>query len=194
MTKRPALLLLLAVVMMSFADAAKAIDWSSCQNDLDRLRRAARDAADAAEQAASAYDDLESARSDAESQASDLQSAINSLRYCQSNRRECSSERWRFESARSNYESARSRFESARSNYEYAKSSADSEMDGVSLRVRSSEYSCDTSLGAVVGEKAAAIDPVCRTIQRYKGRVSAAELVDFCKRSNSEADCRRCLE
>jgi hypothetical protein len=35
--------------------AAQAVDWSSCHSDLDRLRRASRDAADAADQAGSEY-------------------------------------------------------------------------------------------------------------------------------------------
>jgi hypothetical protein len=73
------------------ARRANAVDWSSCQDDLDRLRRAARDAADAAEAANSRYRDLESASS--------------WLRLCSG---ECSFERWRYQSARGDYESAKS--------------------------------------------------------------------------------------
>src|SRR5262249_25674050 len=40
----------------------QSVDWSSCNDDLDRLRRAARDAADKAEEVRSAKDSLRNCR------------------------------------------------------------------------------------------------------------------------------------
>jgi hypothetical protein len=176
--------------------AALAVDWSSCHSDLDRLRRASRDAADAADQAGSEYRDLESAASDAESKANDLRSAISWLRSCQgSGGRDCSSERWRYESARSDYESAKSRFESAKSDYESAKSTADSHIDTVASRVRSAESSCDTTLSGTAGTgPRGSRDPGCRVLQRYKGKLTASRLMELCLRSKSEAECKECLD
>jgi len=187
--------LIAAEVMIHGAGAAPAADWSSCHDDLDRLRRAARDAADAAEQAGSKHRDLESAASEAESKANDLRSAVSSLRSCQAWSRDCSSERWRYESARRDYESAKDDFDSAKSDYESAKSTADSEIDTVSSRVRSAESSCGTALGgaAVAGQRGSG-DQVCRALQRYRGRLAATRLMELCRRSKSESECKECLE
>lgn len=51
-----------------FATDVFAVDWSDCASELDRLRRASRDAADYAETANSRKDDLESEKDDLESE------------------------------------------------------------------------------------------------------------------------------
>lgn len=48
--------------ILASSGLAVAADWDSCADDLDRLRRAARDASDKANEVRSAADDLESCR------------------------------------------------------------------------------------------------------------------------------------
>jgi hypothetical protein len=74
-----------------------AADWSSCHDDLDRLRSASSDASDAAEE-------VEQAAQDVESKKDDVESALSSLRRCTRN---CQYERSLYNSARSEYESAK---------------------------------------------------------------------------------------
>jgi len=103
-------------------------DWSSCADDLDRLRRGARNASDAAEQAKYAAEQAEYAREELENclMFPDVYDLLEDG---------CQSYRWDYESARSDYESAYSEYESARSNVE-------SELDTVGRRIRNVNGSC----------------------------------------------------
>lgn len=155
---------LAAVLFVGWALAA---DWDACQDDLDRLRRAARDAADIAETVKSRADDVEDAK--------------NALRSCGTWSRDCSAERWRYESASSDFESA--------------KGDLESELGTVASRIRSVEASCGYPVGS--GRFATpprSPDSFCAVLRRYKGSLPDQALIDVCKRSRSEEECRRCLE
>ncbi len=175
---------------------ALAVDWSSCQDDLDRLRRAARDAADAAERVKSEHEALESEASEMESKANEARSAASWLQSCRGWNRDCSMERWRHNSALSNYQSAKSSYEYAKSNFESAKAGLESELDRVASRVRSAEYSCgyDLDRGRGTTFRGAPVDPLCALLRPFKGRMSDQVLMDTCKKSKSEEECKRCLE
>ena len=184
------------IILIAFTSTAGGTDWSSCQDDLDRLRRAARDAADAAERVKSEYDELESKASEVRSRADDLNSAASSLRLCRGWNRDCSTERWRYNSALSDYESAKSTYEYEKSNFESAKSSLESELDTVASRVRSTEYSCEYDFGSgrTATFRGPPTDRLCALLRRLKGRMSDQALMDTCRKSKSEEECKRCLE
>ncbi len=188
-----------AMTIMGFlllAVPASAADWASCHDDLDRLRRATRDAADVAERVKSQYDDLESKASDVRSRVDDLSSAASWLRLCRGWNRDCSAERWRYNSALSDYESAKSAYEYAKSNFESAKSSLESELDTISSRIRSAESSCEYDLGSgrATMFRGGPTDRLCALLRRLKGRMSDQALMETCKKSKTEDECKRCLE
>jgi hypothetical protein len=128
--------------------AAWGADWSSCQDDLDRLRRASRDASDIAERVKSYHDDLESKTSDLRSKIEDVRSAASSLQSCRSRSRDCFLERSQYNSALSDHESAKSSYEYARSAFESERGNLESELSTISSRVRSVEASCEYGLGS----------------------------------------------
>ena len=99
-------------------------DWSSCADDLDRLRRASRDASEAAER-------TESAKQEFEDKREELQNCVNYPDIYDLMRDQCQSVRWDYESAKSEYESALSDLES--------------ELSTVEHRIRSVEWSCGVS-------------------------------------------------
>ena len=145
-----------------------AVDWGSCQDDLDRLRRASRDAADSADTVRSRADDLESAE--------------GNLRSCRIWSRDCSSEQWRYRSALSDFESA--------------KSTLEAELDTVSSRIRSVEFSCgyDLGSGGFTTSPGGQVDRFCALLRRLKGRIPDQTLMDTCKKSKTDEECKKCLQ
>ena len=159
------------------ASTLSAADWSSCHDDLDRLRSASSDASDAAEQ-------VEQAAQDVESKKDDVESALRYLRLCS---RDCWYERSRYNSARSDYESAKD-------DYESKKSDLESGLDDVASRVRDVESSCDYTIISGSAGRRPTTDRFCALLRRYKGRVNDQMLMDTCRKSKSEEECKRCLE
>lgn len=152
---------LLVALAVLFGSASHAADWDSCADDLDRLRRAARDATDVAERVKSAAADLENCRREP-----------------------------RF------YDSYGDRCSSKSSDYESEVSTLSSELDTVSRRVRDVSYSCDMQVGG--GLRAAppvrsSGNRMCDVMHQYVGRLPEATLIETCKKSMPEADCRKCL-
>ena len=164
----PMLLLVGLLLSLAAAPPVLAADWASCQDDLDRLRSAAGDAADAAETVNSAADEVESARS--------------SLNLCRLGRNDC----W-FE---------RSQYDSAVSDYESAKANLEGELDTASSAIRSAEMSCEYDLGT--GQKTTTrgrpTDRICAAIRRLKGRMPDRTLMEICTKSKTEEECKRCVE
>lgn len=146
-------LLLLAVGLL-FATAGGAADWDSCADDLDRLRRAARDATDIAERVKSAYDQAQSCRRD-----------------------------------KSTYGCT-----GAASDYENEVYSLNSELDSVARRVRDVAGSCDMDIGSArrVAPPSSG-NQTCDIMRRYVGRLPDAVLIETCKKSMTEAECRKCI-
>ena len=193
----PAVILIGSSIILTILIApARGADWASCQDDLDRLRRAARDAADEAERVKSQHDELESKASEVRSKADDVRSAASWLQLCRGGNRDCSMERWRYNSALSDYESAKSAHEYAKSNFESAKNSLQGDLDTVSSRVRSAESSCEYDLGSgrMATFRGPPTDRLCAVLRRFKGKMSDQALMDTCKKSKSEEECKRCLE
>ncbi len=187
---------LLALWMVVSATAAWGADWSSCQDDLDRLRRASRDASDIAERVQSYHDDLESKASDLRSKVEDVRSAASWLQLCRSRSRDCFLERSRYDSAVSDHESAKSSYEYARSAFESERSNLESELSTISSRIRSVEASCEYDLGSgrVTTSRGSAGDRLCMLLRRLKGRMSDQSLMDTCMKSKTAEECKRCLE
>lgn len=150
-----------------------AADWSSCQDDLDTLRTRAFEASDAAEQVHQAADELETKRQEWQ---------------------DCRAFPDIHDLLRNGCRSQRSDYQSARDEYESAKGNLESELDSVDSAIGSASASCEYSFSAGSASPRARIDPMCRLLQRYKGRVPPATLLDMCKKSRSEEDCKRCLQ
>lgn len=159
-TKRPVESILAAVVGALLSTAVVAADWNSCADDLGRLRRAARDAADVAEQIKSKESDLENCR--------------------------------RFPNT---FDLMRDSCKSYASDYESEVSSLQSELDTVESRVRDVSYSCGVDLGSVRSSAArpSSGNQLCDLYRRYKGRLPDSKLLQTCKKSMPEQDCRKCL-
>ncbi len=162
-----------SLVFLLLPTGLLAADWSSCHDDLDTLRRRASDASDAAEQVYQAADEVETKRR--ELQDCRAYPAVHDLM-----RDGCRSQR-------SDYESARDEFQSAKSNLE-------SELDDVDSAIRSASLACGYSFSNAAGAVGPRVDGMCRLMQRYKGRLPFANLLELCKQSKSETDCKKCLE
>ena len=89
---------LFLVLIITYIPFAQAADWSSCADDLDRLRRAARDASDTAREV--------------EAKKNDLQNCVNYPSIYDLMRDRCQSARWNYESVLSNLDSQLSIVES----------------------------------------------------------------------------------
>ncbi len=153
------------VVTFLASTSMQAADWNSCADDLDRLRRASRDAADSAEQVKSKYDEIENCRrfpdiydlmrDRCRSKVSDYQSALNSLQ--------------------SELSTVDSRIRSARSSCGYDLATLES-----------------PSLVAP-GAAPSGVPRICSVIQGYRGQIPDGQLLQICIKSASESECRKCF-
>jgi hypothetical protein len=165
-------LLILIFIYIPFAQAS---DWSSCADDLDRLRRAARDASDLAQQ-------VELAKQEFESKKGELENCLNYPKIYDFMRDRCQSLRW-------GYESAHSRYRSELSNLE-------SELNTIESRIRSVEWSCGYQFSIALPEKelkGQKKDP-CNLYLSYKNRLPITTLLELCKKSMTEDECKKCLD
>ena len=166
--------LIFVVLFIIAPSICQAADWSSCADDLDRLRRAVRDASDAAEEA-------ESARQEFESKKEELENCIHFPDIYDLMQDKCQSLRWDYESARSNYESALNNLED--------------ELDTVARRIRSVEWSCEVQFTGPTYKKSdnSKISSNCALFRSYKGKIPIATLLESCKKVMSEKECKKCL-
>lgn len=157
------------VVGMSFLapfSVSLAVDWDSCADDLDRLRRASRDASDVANDVKSKTDDFENCR--------------------------------RFPDV---YDLLRDRCQSKRWDYQSAMQSLKSELDTVDSRIRSVRLSCGYNLSSIEGPPTGLApsplrsqsDQLCELYRSYRGRLPMQNLLELCRKSISDAECRKCL-
>jgi hypothetical protein len=163
----------IVIAFLLWTASALAADWDSCEDDLDRLRRRASDASDAASTVRDMADDLRQKRDE-------LQQCLSYPQAFDLLQDNCQSLRWEYENARSSYESAMSDLEG--------------NLDDISSTLRSIEYSCGYAFGAGASGRKSTGDSFCRLLQRYKATVSAATLLQICMKSKSEADCKKCLQ
>lgn len=160
--------------------AASAADWGSCADDLDRLRRAARDAADKA-------NDVKSKSEDVESKSEEFE---NCKRYPDM-----------YDLLGDRCRSKASDYESALSDYESALSDLESELGTVDSRIRSVRSSCEYDLGTTGLPSLSQPPPsrsgnrACALYRSYKGKLPLETLLKTCTQSQSmsEAECKKCL-
>lgn len=160
-------------LVLLVAGTVLAADWSSCQDDLDRLRRRASDASDAASNVRDAAERAERKRREWEN---------------------CRTFPEVYDLWRDRCQSPQREYEGARRSYESVKTDLESKLEDVDSVLRSVESSCDYSFGARGAGTPYSGDPFCRLLQRYKGRVPTAALLETCKKSRSEEECKKCLE
>lgn len=154
-----------SLLMLSLASCgAWAADLSSCADDLDRLRKASRDASDQASTARSKQSDLEDCRNDRDGaeykndrcrdKASDFESAMSSLR--------------------SEMDTVDGRIRSARTSCGYNLTS----IDGTATTLPRPEGTGDSQ---------------CDLYRGYRGKLPFDALIKTCSQYMSEGDCKRCL-
>lgn len=138
-----------------FSVASQAADWDSCADDLDRLRRAARDATDVAERVKTAAEEIRNCKRDSSSY----------------------------------------RCSSVSSDFDSEVSSLNGELDTVARRVRDVRASCDMDIGGTVGfpPMRSSGNQMCDLMRRYVDRLPESTLIDTCKKSMPEAECRKCI-
>ena len=167
--------------------AASAADWDSCADDLDRLRRAARDAADKA--------------NDVKSKSDDVKSKSEEFENCKRYPDMYDLLRDRCRSKASDYQSAQSDYRSALSDYQNALSDLESELGTVDSRIRSVRSSCGYALGTTGSpsfsqpQPSGSGNPACALYRNYKGKLPLETLLKTCTQSQSmsEAECKKCL-
>lgn len=150
---------------------SSAQDWSSCQDDLDRVRRAARDASDTAQEL--------------ESKARELEDKRFELQSCLSYRHD------RCEFVREEYQRVREEYNSKKSDLE-------SELSSLESRFRSVQSSCGYNFalggGTIRRQPPQRQSGLCNVLQSYKGTTPPATLLSICLRSMPEEECRKCLQ
>lgn len=167
-------ILLLAAAVPLFASAGGA-DWSECSAELDRLRRAARDAQVAADEVASAADHLEAA-TDALDQCRSYPETYDLMSD------DCQMKRYDVESAASNFESARSDL----AGY----------LDALSRRARAVNMSCEVGVEISIEPQEHSIPSqvsICPAIRALARRVTTEKFSSFCSEALSLSECIQCL-
>jgi hypothetical protein len=140
------------------------VDWDSCAQNLDRLRRASRDAVDAANDVKSKAEEYENCK---------RYPNIHDLM-----RDRCQSKAWSYENALRTLESALvtvdSRIRSVSSSCGYDLTS-----------IGSAPYSQPNPPSST--------NRLCDLFRSYKDRLSPDTLFNICTQSMPESDCRKCL-
>jgi hypothetical protein len=161
--KRCALVILLFSTLCAWSVAYTA-DWDSCADDLDRLRRAARDATDAANEVKSNADDFENCK-----RYPDMYDFF---------RDRCQSKAY-------DYKSAVSTLESELNTVDRRVRSVNSScgIDISSIR----------SAPAARSRAPSSENRMCDLYRSYKNKLPMKNLLEACTKSMSEAECKKCL-
>lgn len=146
------------------ASSANSADWDSCADDLDRLRRAARDATDAANEVKSKAEDFENCK-----QYPDTYDLM---------RDRCRSKAYDYQSAASTLES-----ELNTVNSRVRSVSSSCGMDLSSMGAASPTRPRAPSSG----------NRMCDLYRGYKNSLPLETLIKTCTQSMSEAECKKCL-
>jgi len=160
-------------LLYSAVPSAHATNWSSCADELDRLRRAARDATDVAQE-------VESAKQELESKKNDLENCLNYPNIYDLMHDRCRSRRWDYDSALDNYKSHLNNLES--------------ELSTVESRIRSVQWSCDYQFSLSLPSGTLPKKDPCSVYQNYKNKLPSATLLEICKKSMTEDECKKCLD
>jgi hypothetical protein len=153
-----------AIFAMVFASFVNSADWSSCADDLDRLRRAARDAADVASEVKSKAEEFENCKTYPDthdllgdrcrSQAYDYQSKLDDLK---------------------------SELSTVASRVRSVNSSCGTDLPRIGRPAVS---------GPTVPSSG---NRLCDLYRSYKDKLPSEVLLKSCTQSMSEADCRKCI-
>lgn len=166
---------LLVVAAAALVASVAGADWTDCSTDLDRLRRASRDAQAAADEVASAAEEFEA--------------ATNELDQCKSY-----PELYDFMS--DGCRTARFDAESAASDLESERANLASYLDTVSRRARDVNTSCEADVEIEVEHQGASVQgqpSICPAVRALAQRVSPEKFANFCSEALSLPECSRCL-
>lgn len=167
--------IVVTILTCSYIPIANTTDWIGCADELDRLRRVARDASDTAQQ-------IESAKQNLDSEKGELENCLNYPDSYDMMDDRCQSQRWDYDSARDNYKSQISNLEG--------------ELNTVQSRIRSVQWSCDFqfSLASPPGISKVPGKDSCNTYRYFKDKIPIAALLETCKKSIPEDECKKCLD
>ena len=172
------LITLCAAVLIIATSLAEAADWTNCADDLDYLRRRAGDASDKARE-------VDSKRSEFERKREELRTCVQ---FPES-----------FDLMRDRCQSLRSAAESAQRNYRSELTSLGSALDDVDRKIRSVNSSCTSQLQQTLGPPApvpqgASDVGSCRIYRNYKVQLPMAKLLEVCRTTMTEQQCKACLQ
>jgi len=156
-------LLVLFFVWLS-PSLSNSTDWYSCADDLDRLRRAARDAADIANDVKAKADDFENCK-----RFPDIYDLIQDR---------CRGKAYDYQSALSNLKSELN--------------TVDRRIRSVSSSCGMVTSLMETHSSAEPGTPSSG-NPLCEVYRSYKNRLPMETIMKICSKSMSEAECRSCL-
>ena len=161
--KRCALVILLFATLCAWSVAYTA-DWDSCADDLDRLRRVARDATDAANEVKSKADDFENCR-----RYPDMYDLM---------RDRCQSKAYDYKSAVSTLESE---LDTVDRRVRFVNSSCGIDISSIG------------SAPAAKSRTPSSQNRMCNLYRSYKNKLPIKTLIETCTKSMSETECRKCL-
>ncbi|MDD5773472.1 MAG: hypothetical protein PHX78_08435 [bacterium] len=149
-------------------------ELGGCVEDLDKLGKAVSDASKAAEEAESAREELESKNDE--------------LKKCLENP-DVASPTW------DNGQSLRLDCELLRKNHEEKLKILEAKLKILDAKIKSVEWSCGTQFNNdSIGKSKNTVNVNCEIFKSLKGKIPIKELLDLCKKSMSEAECKKCLE
>jgi hypothetical protein len=158
--------LAVAAALVGCLSVAQAADWSTCADELDRIRRSARDASDIANNVNSKAEEFQNCR-----RYPDMYDLM---------RDRCQSKGWDYQNALSSLKSELDtldrRIRSASSSCGYNLASIE---PGLAAPPRPAPANRNESL--------------CEVYRPYRDRLPIANLLELCRKQMSEAECRKCL-
>jgi hypothetical protein len=158
--------LAVSAALVGCFSVAQAADWSTCANELDRIRRSARDASDIA--------------NDVNSKAEEFQNCRRYPDMYDFMRDKCQSKGWDYQNALSSLKSELDtldrRIRSASSSCGYSLSSIE---QGVAGPARAAPGNRNEGL--------------CEVYRPYRDKLPLANLLELCRKQMSDAECRKCL-
>lgn len=145
-----------------------------CVEDLDRLGKAVSDASKAAEEAESAREELESKKGE--------------LKNCIDNP-DVASPTW------DNGQSLRLECEALGKNHKEKVKKLEAALNVLVSKIKSVEWSCGVQFSDnSAGKSKDIVNVNCEIFKSLKEKIPIKELFDLCKKSMSEAECKKCLE
>lgn len=165
------------LLCFSLTASASAQDWSSCESDLDGLRRRAGDAS---------------------SQASSANDYFGRVKSAQEELQQCRRFPEMYDFFKDGCAGKRNEYSAALSAYRTQLGNLQSSLEDVDSKIRATNSSCTSELVATLGPPPSVPDAVknkqmCSVFLRYKRSLPVSALVGMCTKQMPESECLVCL-